>query len=61
MGGTAKITGAFRPKVGHCDFAVGTLRLGLGHSGCGAFRQWGIATIIRTYDAEFGPTTMLPL
>ena len=41
-----KITGAFRPKVGHCDFAVGALRLGLGHSGRGAFRQWGIATII---------------
>ena len=41
-----KITGAFRPKVGHCDFAIGTLRLGLGHSGHGAFRQWGIATII---------------
>ena len=42
-----KIIGAFRPKMGHCDFAVGALRLGLGHSGRGAFRQWGIATIIR--------------
>ena len=56
-----KITGAFRPKVGHydfavgalrlrgwghCDFAIGALRLGLGHSGRGAFKQWGIATII---------------
>ena len=41
-----KITGAFRPKVGHYDFAVGALRLGLGHSGHGAFRQWGIVTII---------------
>ena len=29
-----KITGAFRPKVGHCDFAVGALRL----------PGWGIAT-----------------
>ena len=27
-----KITGAFRPKVVHCDFAIGALRLGLGHS-----------------------------
>ena len=33
-----KITGALRPKVGHCDFAVGALRLGLGHSGRGALR-----------------------
>ena len=33
-------------RLGHCDFAFGALRLGLGHSGRGAFRQWGIATII---------------
>ena len=42
-----KITGAFRPKVGHCNFAIGALQLGLGHSSRGAFRQWGIATIIQ--------------
>ena len=43
-----KISGAFRPKVGHCDFAVVALRLrGWGiATRCGAFRQWGIATII---------------
>ena len=33
-------------RLGHCDFAFGALRLGLGHSGRGAFRQWGIAIII---------------
>ena len=58
-----KITGAFRPKVGHCDFAVGALRLGLGHSGRGAFRQWGIATIILsdglTRVASLGPSVRL--
>ena len=63
----SKITGAFRPKVvhcdgwsiatsrlGHCDFAVGALRLGLGHSGRGAFRQRGIPTIILiiTYSVQ---------
>ena len=42
-----KITGAFRPKVEHCDFAVGALRLGSRGIATGAFRQWGIATIIR--------------
>ena len=31
----------------HCDFAVGELRLGLGHSGRGTFRQRGIPTLIR--------------
>ena len=41
-----KITGAFRPNVVHCDFAIDALRLGLGHSGRGAFRQRGIPTII---------------
>ena len=47
-----KIIGAFRPKVGHYDFAVGALRLRgwgiatsrLGHSV--SFRSWGIASII---------------
>ena len=42
-----KITGAFRPKVEHCDFAVGALRLGSRGIATGALRQWGIATIIR--------------
>ena len=37
-----KITGAFRPKVE----AVGALRLGTRGIATGAFRQWGIATII---------------
>ena len=41
-----KITGAFRPKVEHCDFAVGALRLSSRGIATGAFRQWGIATII---------------
>ena len=36
-------------RLGHCDFAVGALRVGLRHSGRGAFRQWGIATIILCY------------
>ena len=47
-----KITGALRPKVGHCNFAAGALRLGLGHSSHGAFRQWGIATIIRKNSTD---------
>ena len=25
-------------RLEHCDFAIGASRLGLGHSGCGAFR-----------------------
>ena len=40
----SKITGVFRPKVVHCDFAVGALRL---CDWCiatrlGAFWSWGI-------------------
>jgi len=30
----------------HCNYAIGALRVGLGHSGSGSFKHWGIATII---------------
>ena len=42
-----KITVVFRPKVGHCDFAVGALRLrdwGIA-TRFGAFRSWGIQAV----------------
>ena len=47
----SKITGIFRPEVVHCNYNVGALGLGLGHSGRGAFRQRGIPTIIQSNDA----------
>ena len=36
----------------HCNFAIGALRLGLGHSSRGAFRQRGIPTIIHNLSGS---------
>ena len=49
LGHSEQKWGIATSRLEHCDFAVGALRLRLGHSGRGAFRQWGIATIIRGY------------
>ena len=57
-----KITGAFRPKVGHCDFPVGALRLrdwGIA-TRFGAFRSWGIQAVGHCdYNSIFPQNKML--
>ena len=46
LGHSAQKLSIATSRLGHCDFAIGALRLGFGHSGRGAFRQRGIPTII---------------
>ena len=45
LGHSAQKLSIATSRLGHCDFAIGALRLGFGHSGRGAFRQRGIPTI----------------